>query len=42
MGFNDQAFPVSLLKSVTLAFERLVIEIQYGIGPSLLLDAKGF
>jgi hypothetical protein len=41
-GFSDRAFPVSLLKSITLAFERLLVEIRYGIGPSLLLDAKWF
>jgi hypothetical protein len=40
MGFGDRAFPVSLLKSVTLTFECLVIKIRYGIGPSLWLDAK--
>jgi hypothetical protein len=41
-GFGDRAFHVSLLKSVTLAFEYLFVEIQYDIGPSLLLDAKWF
>jgi hypothetical protein len=41
-SFSDRVFSVSLLKSVTLAFESLVIEIWYGIGPSLLLDAKWF
>jgi hypothetical protein len=34
--------PVLLLKSFTLSFERLVIKIQYGVGPSLLFVADGF
>jgi hypothetical protein len=29
-------------KSFTLAFERLVTEIEYGVGPSFLLVAHGF
>jgi hypothetical protein len=41
-GFGDWVFPVSLLKSITLTFERLVTKIWYEIGPSLLLDTKGF
>jgi hypothetical protein len=41
-GFGDWAFLVSLLKSVTPAFERLFVEIHCGIGPSLLLDVKWF
>jgi hypothetical protein len=41
-GFGDPMFPVSLFKSVTLAFEGLFIKIQYSIGPSLLLGAKWF
>jgi hypothetical protein len=27
-GFDDRVFSVSLLKSVTLAFERLLVEIR--------------
>jgi hypothetical protein len=34
--FGDRAFPVLLLKSVTLTFERLVAKIQYEVVPSLL------
>jgi hypothetical protein len=41
-GFGDRAFLVSLLKSVTLAFECLVVEIWYEVGPSLLLAVKRF
>jgi hypothetical protein len=41
-GFDNRTFPVSLLKSITLAFERLFVEIRYSIGPLLLLDAKWF
>jgi hypothetical protein len=41
-GFSDRVFPISLLKSVTLAFECLIIKIWYGVGPSLLLAVKRF
>jgi hypothetical protein len=42
MGFGDWAFPVLLSKNVTLAFEGLVTEIRYRVGPLLLLGAWGF
>jgi hypothetical protein len=42
MGFNDQAFPVSLLKSINFAFKHLVIKIWYGVGPSLWIVVDEF
>jgi hypothetical protein len=41
-GFGDQAFPILFLKSFTLNFERLVIEIWGGIEPSILFMVRVF
>jgi hypothetical protein len=42
MGSDDYSLPILLSKNITLAFKHLVAKIQYRVGPSLLLGARGF